>query len=133
VAIRATIPDFTVLLDGRPIAGSTTIAAVGAYALVIATALPPRALTLTSTYLGRPDGAIATSHLQLGPSGEDLAQHVVPAGQLHATVAGACLLDHAATLRDALATATSATVTIDVGLDALERAADAWGPPAPPG
>jgi len=131
--MREPVPDFTVRLDGAPVAGSTTIAAAGGYVLVIASALPAQALTLTSCYLGRPGGAIATSHMRLGPRGERFTQHVVPAGQQHATAAGACLLDHAAALQDALADMTPATVTVDVGLDALERAADAWGPPTPPG
>jgi hypothetical protein len=41
------------------------------------------------------------------------------------------MLDHAAQLRDALCSLTAAAVTIDVGLNVLDRAAGTWGlPPA---
>jgi hypothetical protein len=89
---------------------------------------------LTSCYLGQPGGALATSHLHLGPDRhEQLAQHVVPPGRLHATIARACLLDHAAELQTALAELADARVAVDVALTALARAADAWGPPTPDG
>jgi hypothetical protein len=51
-----------------------------------------------------------------------------PHVELHARP---CLLDHAAELQQELAALTGQAVTVDVGSAALERAADAWGPPAP--
>ena len=131
--MRGPLAGVTVLLDGTPAPGSTTLTGVGAYVLVIATALPEQATTLTSCYLGRPDGALAVSHLRVGPDDDQLDQHVLAPSQLHATAAGACLLDHAATLRDTLDHAGHATVTVDVTDDALDAAIDAWGPQAPPG
>ena len=131
--MREPLTGVTVVVGGTPVPGSTTIAAVGAYVLVLATALPDHALTLTSSYLVRQDGAMATSHLTLSAGRDDFAQHVVPGGQLHATIAGACLLHHAATLRDVVEDATGVTVGVDVDPDALERVAQIWGPPPPPG
>jgi hypothetical protein len=51
----------------------------------------------------------------------------------HATLAGACLLEHAATLRDVAADTTAAAITVDVDPDTLDRVAATWGPPPPPG
>jgi len=56
-----------------------------------------------------------------------------PPERLHATAAGACLLDHAAELQQALAERTGETVSVDLGRAALERATEALGPAAPGG
>jgi hypothetical protein len=79
---------------------------------------------------GRPsrDRTGARRRADLGPARQErIAQRVIAPGQLHATFAGACLLDHAAELQRALAEDTGARVAVDVGLAALERAAEAWG------
>jgi hypothetical protein len=132
--VRVELDDVTITVDGQPAKSSTTIAAAGAYVVVVATTLPDLVRGLTSCYLGQPGGALAASHLHLGPDRhEQLTQHVVPPGRLHATTAGACLLDHAAELQTALAELADARVAVDVGLTALARAADAWGPAAPDG
>jgi hypothetical protein len=52
--------------------------------------------------------------------------------EYHATLAGACILEHAAALRELLAERSDALVTVDLDPDLLERAADACGPPPPP-
>jgi hypothetical protein len=129
--MRQPLPGVTVRLDGTTALSSTTIAAVGASVLVIATTLPEHALTLTSTYLVRSDGALAVSHLRLTRGGEDLQQRITPGEQLHATLAGACLLDHAGALRDLAAPATGTAVSIDVDPDTLVGVGHIWGPPPP--
>jgi hypothetical protein len=87
--LRDPLPGVTVLMDGTPTPGSTMIAGIGAYVLVIATALPDQAVTLTSCYLGRPHSSIAVSHLQADAAGEHLEQLVLAPDSLHATAAGA--------------------------------------------
>lgn len=131
--MRQPLPGVTVRLDDTTAPSSTTIAAVGAHVLVIDTAIPEHALALTSSYLVRSDGALAVSHLRLTRGGEEFEQHTTPAEQLHATLAGACLLDHAAALHDLAARATGAAVSIDIDPNTLVRAAHAWGAPPPPG
>ena len=130
--MREPLAGVTVRLDGTPAPGSTTITPAGGAVLVLATALPTQAFTLTSTYLLRSDGAIAVSHLKVTAHEETFTQTVIGPGQLHATLAGACLLDHAAALRDLIAQTTSATVAVDVDPQALQRVTDTWGPPSPP-
>lgn len=131
--MRQPLPGVSVRLDGTAAACSTTIAAVGASVLIVATALPGHGMTLTSCYLARSDGALAVSHLRLSPTHEDLEQRALPAGQLHATLAGACLLDHASTLRNLAVLATAAHVSVDVATETLAHVAEAWGPTQPPG
>ena len=131
--MREPLAGVTMRLDGTATPSSTTIAAVGGSVLVLATAAPRLPLTLTSCYLARSDGALAVSHLRLVTDEETFSQYVIPPAELHATLAGACLLEHAAALRDAAGEITAATITVDVDLDTLERAAEAWGPPPPPG
>lgn len=129
--MREPLAGVTVHIAGSRVPSSTTIATVGGSVLVLATALPKHAVILTSCYLVALDGALAVSHLRLTPTGEDLQQHTRPPGEPHATLAGACLLDHVGALQD-LATATSeAMVGVDVEPGALERIAETWGPASP--
>jgi hypothetical protein len=132
--VRVLLEEVTVGVRGRYEASSTALATAGGYVLVVATTLPERAVGLTSCYLGQLGGAIAASHLHLGPGKhEHFAQRILAPEQLRATVAGACLLDHAAELQRAVAEHTGSSVSVDVGLAALTRAAEAWGPLEPDG
>src|SRR3954471_6057152 len=115
--MREPLAGVTVRLDGTPTPTTTTIAATGGSVLVLATAAPALPLALTSCYLARSDGALAVTHLRLSARQETFNQYAPPPGQLHATLAGACLLEHAATLRDAAEHTTAAAITIDVDLD----------------
>ncbi len=84
---------------------------------------------MTSCYLGQPDGAIAASHLRLGPRRyEHLHAHVLPQPLHVAEHARACLLDHAAELQHTIAELTGAHVLVDIPAAALARASQAWGP-----
>jgi hypothetical protein len=131
--MREPLAGVTVRLDGEPTPSSTQIAVVGGSVLVLATAAPELPLALTSCYLARSDGALAVSHLRLAAAEETFSQYVIPPAELHATLAGACLLEHAAALRDAAPDAAAAAITVDVDVDTLEHVAEAWGPPPPPG
>ena len=131
--MREPLAGVTVRLDGTPTPSTTTIAAVGGSVLVLATAAPALPLALTSCYLARSDAALAVSHLRLTADEETFSQYVIAPATLHATLAGACLLEHAATLRDAAADTTAAAITVDVDPDTLDRVAETWGPTPPPG
>src|SRR4051812_7039751 len=133
--MREPLAGVSVRLDGALTPTTTTMAAIGGSVLVLATAAPDLPHALTSCYLARSDGALAVSHLRLSADEETFSQYTLPAARLHATLAGACLLEHAATLRDAAqqAGATAVSVDVDVDLDTLARAADIWGPLPPPG
>jgi hypothetical protein len=132
--VRVLLEEVTVAIDGHTEPSSTTLATAGGYVFVVATTLPEHAIGLTSSYLGQFGGAIAASHLHLGPAQhERIAQRLLAPEQARASVAGACLLDHAAELQIALAERTRSSVAVDVGVAALARAAEAWGPPGPDG
>lgn len=124
---RVALSAISLTLDGEPERSSTTVGAVGAYAVVVATALPQRGVTLTSCYLADMISDIAVSHLCSAPGhGAHIQQRVLPADQPGQTHARVCLLDHAAELQAALASLINAAVAIDVGPVALELAARAW-------
>jgi hypothetical protein len=130
--VRIELDSFHVEIAGAAVRSSTTIGSVGAYVVAVATTLPDQVLGLTSCYLGQLDGAIAASHLRLGPDRyERLSAHVLPHAPHVGEHARACLLDHSAELQQALADLTGQHVLVDVAASALERAGDAWGPAAP--
>src|SRR3954454_22905716 len=125
--MREPLAGVSVRLDGALTPTSTTIAAIGGSVLVLATAAPELPLALTSCYLARSDGALAVTHLRLSAGEETFSQYTLSPAQLHATLAGVCLLEHPATLGDAAEAMTAAAITIDVDLDTLERVVEAWG------
>jgi len=127
--VRHALPDVTITIAGDEQRSSSTIATVGGYVVVVATALPAAGTTLTSCYLGQISGDTAATHLLLTPrDGAEFEHRVVP-GQLGEDHARACLLDHAAELQVALTPAEDVQVQIDVGPVALTRAAAAWSQP----
>ena len=130
--VRIELESFRVEIAGAAVGSSTTIGSVGGYVVVVATTVPDQVLGLTSCYLGQLDGAIAASHLRLGPDGDEwLSAHVLPRAAHVGEHARACLLDHAAELQQALVDLTGEQVLVDVAAGALERAVEAWGPAAP--
>ena len=126
--MREPLEGVTVHINRVPISASTTIGTIGAHALVLTTAIPGRGTTLTSSYLARSDAAVAVSRLVADAGGERLQQHTLGPTDHHATLAGACLLDHAAALRELLAERTDALVTVDVDPSTLASVAGSWGP-----
>jgi hypothetical protein len=126
--MREPLTGITVKIDEHTVPASSTITAVGGNVLVLATAVPSRALTVTSSYLARSDAAIAVSELIADAHHERLQQRTIAPNTLQATLAGACLLEHAATLRDQLARHGTDHVAVDVDPNALEHAATAWTP-----
>src|SRR3954471_21017146 len=97
--MRQPLAGLSMRLDGTPTPTTTPMAAVGGCVLVLATAAPALPLALTSCYLASSDGALAVTHLCLSAGEESFSQYTLPPAQVHATLAGACLLEHAATLR----------------------------------
>jgi len=73
---RTLIP-LRIKLDGRPERSETRLAAVGAYALVLSSVLPARAVELHSSYLGHPGAPTQASHLLLAPeeTNSEAAEH----------------------------------------------------------
>jgi hypothetical protein len=105
----------------------TRIAVVGAYVVVISTALPAIGMELHSTYTGHPRGSKTTSaHLVLRPGcPPEVASVEHTAAALPVMYArAACLYDHAQRLLGLLASAGSATQVevTDAAIAALERA-----------
>lgn len=126
--MREPLEGVTVDINRVPISASTTIGTIGAHVLVLTTAIPGRGTTLTSSYLARSDAGMAVSRLIADAGGERLRQHTLCATDHHATLAGACLLDHAAALRELLAERANALVTVDVDLRTLTSVARSWVP-----
>ena len=131
--MRDPLPGISLQINEIPIEVSTTIAAVGANVLVLISAVPARALTLTSAYLADSNGAVAVTRLAADAHTERFIEQHAAASRHQATLAGACLLDHAAALREHLAERTDSLVTVDVDPAALERASSVWGPNPPDG
>jgi hypothetical protein len=129
--MRDPLPGISLQINKIPIEASTTIAAAGANVLVLTSALPARALTLTSTYLADSNGAVAVTRLAADAHAERFIGRRIAASRHHVTLAGACLLDHAAALRELLAERTDSLVTVDVDPAALAHAASVWGPSPP--
>jgi hypothetical protein len=126
---RIALTGIDVAIDAVCQDSSTTIGAVGAYAVVLATALPQLGVTLTSSYLAAMVGDIAASHYCSVPGGPPIIdQHVLPGDQPGRTHAQACLLDHVAEVRDILDAfhASTATVTVTIADATLQRADGAW-------
>ncbi len=63
---RKLIP-IEIALDGAPERFETRLTSAGAYALVLSSVLPKRAIELHSTYLGHPGAPTQASHLMLAP------------------------------------------------------------------
>ncbi len=131
--MRTQLSGISLQINEIPIDASTTIAAVGGNVIVLSSAIPARALTLTSSYLADSDGGLAVTRLVADAHAERFSQERIAASDHRSTLAGACLLDHAAALRELLSQHTGTLVTVDVDPHALERAAEAWGPRPPPG
>ena len=107
---------------------ATAIENAGAYVVVLSSVLESRAVTVVSCYLADLGGPTAVSHMRLlARRPRQLAQRVLEglAGQSHAR---ACLLDHAAELRDTLGELLeNEEVSVDVPEATLEQAARVWG------
>jgi hypothetical protein len=126
---RTLLSAIDIAIDAVPQASETTIGAVGAYAVILTTALPELGVTLTSSYLAAMVGDIAASHLTSVPGGPPIIdQHVLPGHQPGRTHAQACVLDHVAEVRDVLEAfhASTATVTVTIADATLEQADRAW-------
>jgi hypothetical protein len=106
---------------------STAIDSVSGYVVVVISVLESRALLVASAYLAHVGGPTAVSHLRSSPGrASRFRQRIIErmAGQTHAR---ACLLDHAAELRDALdEVIPDEEVTVEVSDCALAQATRVW-------
>ena len=105
----------------------TAIESVSGYVVAVISVLPGRAVTLVSCYLATLAGETAASHMRLAPgrpAGFSQRMLEAMAGETHAR---ACLLDHAAELRDALHDLLEdEQVTVELAEETLEQAARVW-------
>jgi hypothetical protein len=106
---------------------STAIETASGYVVVVISVLRSRAVTLVSSYLANLNGTTAVSHLRTCPAARaEFSQRMldVMPGQTHAR---ACLLDHAAELRNLLDELLDGEeVAVEVYDYALEQAARVW-------
>ena len=106
---------------------ATAIENASGYVVVLSSVLESRAVTLVSCYLADLAGPTAVSHMRLVPGQPPrVAQRVLEGlpGQSHAR---ACLLDHAAELRDALGELLEdEEVSVELAEETLEQAARVW-------
>ena len=109
---------------------STAIHSVSGYVVVVVSVLERRGLLVASSYLANLSGRTAASHLHASRRRSAVfAQRMIEAmpGQTHAR---ACLLDHAAELRDAVEQLLPGEeVTVEISDAALERACRVWSQP----
>jgi hypothetical protein len=110
---------------------ATVIENASGYVVVLSSVLESRAVTLVSSYLADLAGPTAASHMRLAPGQPPrVAQRVLEGlpGQSHAR---ACLLDHAAELRDALGELLEdEEVSVELAEETLEQAARVGNPDA---
>ena len=106
---------------------STAIDSVSGYVVVVISVVQSRALLVASAYLAHVGGPTAVSHLRSSPGGpSEFRQRIIERmpGQTHAR---ACLLDHAAEVRDALEELIpDEEVMVEVSDQALAQAAGVW-------
>jgi hypothetical protein len=106
---------------------ATAIENAGGYVVVLSSVLESRAVTVVSCYLADLGGPTAVSHMRLlAGRPRQVAQRVLEglAGQSHAR---ACVLDHAAELRDTLGELLEhEEVSVDVAEATLEQAVRVW-------
>ncbi len=103
MAGREPIP-LDITLDGQPERFQTLLLNAGAYALVLSSVLPARAIELHSSYLGHPGTPTQATHLLLAPglSASDAVEHDHTA--IPVIIARRrCLYDHLQRLQDHLA------------------------------
>src|SRR5450755_577810 len=106
----------------------TAIENASGYVVVLSSVLESRAVTLISCYLADLAGPTAVSHMRLAAGQPPrVAQRVVLEGLPGQSHARACLLDHAAELRDALEELLEdEEVSVELAEDTLEQAARVW-------
>jgi len=125
--MRVELPGLQVVADEWSEWCATTIENAGGYVVTVSSVLTSQAVTLVSSYLADLAGPTAVSHLRLVPGlPPQVSQRVLEGlpGQSHPR---ACLLDHAAQLRDAVGELlVDEEVGVEVGEETLERASRVW-------
>jgi hypothetical protein len=125
--VRIELSGVEVRADGWSERCQTAIESMSGYVVAVISVLQSRAVTLVSCYLATLAGETAVSHMRLAPGTPGrFSQRMLGAmpGETHAR---ACLLDHAAELRDALdELLDDEQVTVEVSEHALGRAARVW-------
>jgi hypothetical protein len=125
--MRVELPGLQVVADEWSEWCATVIENAGGYVVTVSSVLQSQAVTLVSCYLADLAGPTGVSDLRLA-SGQppQISQRVLDGlpGQSHAR---ACLLDHAAQLREALRELLDdEEVGVELAEEALEQAARVW-------
>ena len=110
---------------------ATTIQAAGGYVIVVETVLPSRATGLSSCYLCNLAGDTAVSHLRRAPGSPPVFSQRVLNGMPGATLARACLLEHATELQTLLDPDGDEELHVELSEQALARAEGVWRTPQP--
>ncbi len=123
--MRTVVGPVTVQAAGEAIQSETTLGAIGPNVVVVSTALPDLAVTMTTAYTGAEDVETIAVDLLLGPRPEAAhASRVLPRDSVPVTHAREqCLLDHASQLMTALRARDGRPYAVDVSDAAVELAA----------
>lgn len=122
--MRTAVGPVTVHAAGEVVHSETTVGAIGPNVVVVATALPDLAVTMTTAYTGAEDVETIAVDLLLGPRREAahgsrvLSRDSVPVTHAHEQ----CLLDHVRQLMIALRARDGRRYAVDVSDDAVELA-----------
>jgi hypothetical protein len=126
-AMRLELHGLQVLADEWSEWCATVIENAGGYAVTVSSVLVSRAVTLVSCYLADLAGASAVSQLRLASGQRPAVSLRVLDGLPGQSHARACLLDHAAQLRDAVGDLlVDEEVGVELGEETLERASRVW-------
>jgi hypothetical protein len=114
-------PGPDLMLAGKRVRSSTTVAGVGAYHLALATVLPDRGVELHSLYTGHDGlGETSVTHLLLAPRGRALRAEPCRNSEIPVMWARRrCLYDHLQCLADWLRELGHDDVRIELDDDAL--------------
>jgi hypothetical protein len=125
--MRVELPGLQVLADEWSEWCATTIENVGGYVVTVSSVLQSHAVTLVSCYLADLAGPTGVSHLRLAPGQSPQVSQRVLAGLPGQSHARACLLDHAAQLREAVEELlVDEEVGVELAEETLEQAARMW-------
>ncbi len=120
-AVPTVLAPIVVSLDAQKTTSETTLRDGGPYVVVLTTALPDIPLTVVTTFVGARDVDTTIVDLTLGMRPHARTEpRTVPRDDVPVTHAhDRCLLEHAATVRSAVAHVTGGHATVDVSDAAL--------------
>jgi hypothetical protein len=126
--MRVQLSAVVVRVNGATETCETEVVPAGAYVIALTTSLPRRAALLASSFLADLGGHAAATHLWSFGQPRRFEHDLLQLTGSH--LARACLLEHAATLQQLLASELiGSDVCVDVGDQALTEAEAIWQTP----